>query len=678
MRPILLIGLLPAFAFSGCASFFYRVGEGDGRVVAVETTAPLVAVTRSSWFNSDAPGWEKFLFEITPLGFIAPIFGYPPKSQSFEGSAALSIFPSAAADPKDLKFNFSVVPGGVFSKTLRFNGRESGVRFDPESIVLEMRCGGKWGPTCSITATPAVLDAKGVIRLKSEALNPPHLTTNVTFSGQNNVLQAGEPGELIIKIANAGPGKAMGVKLALSDPGIPYLGLLSTVGIGNIEAHQTVSREIEIVSLEETPPGRAKITLTASEEYGFDAAPVEISFPVRAMLTPRLEASGISVAGGMVRSGEINHLSVMVSNEGRGAAKDVAAHFHLNPGIFPAGSLDAAIGDLRPGESKKVAMDFLVNNQFKRGQKIGVGLSLSEARSHYSIANHSLGLVVGKAPTTSKVTITGEPEPDDVDDPPHVQTPIDPDAVGLVIGIENYRQSRIPTVDFAAADAETMYGYLTKSMGYDPKNVVLLRDEQATKGDLEKYLGAWLQNHTTARSRVFIYFAGHGAPLPASGERFLVPYEADPNYLKETAYPLSRLYSTLGRLPAKRVLVVLDSCFSGAGGRSVIAKGVRPLVAIQETGSIPKNTTVLAAAQASEISASYPEARHGLLTYFLLKGLHGAAERGRAREITTQDLFDYLRPAVERQARKQNVEQMPVLLSDPREKSGQEVWVKLR
>lgn len=41
---------------------------------------------------------------------------------------------------------------------------------------------------------------------------------------------------------------------------------------------------------------------------------------------------------------------------------------------------------------------------------------------------------------------------------------------------------------------------------------------------------------------------------------------------------MKSLYHNLGQLKAKRVVVALDSCFSGAGGRSVLASGVKPLV----------------------------------------------------------------------------------------------------
>ena len=41
-----------------------------------------------------------------------------------------------------------------------------------------------------------------------------------------------------------------------------------------------------------------------------------------------------------------------------------------------------------------------------------------------------------------------------------------------------------------------------------------------------------------------------------TGQAYLVPWDGDPNFLENTAYPVSRLYRKLGELPAKQVFVV--------------------------------------------------------------------------------------------------------------------------
>lgn len=247
-----------------------------------------------------------------------------------------------------------------------------------------------------------------------------------------------------------------------------------------------------------------------------------------------------------------------------------------------------------------------------------------------------------------------------VDLAPKTAGKVDPNAYAVVLGVEKYRQAGIPAVDYAARDAKTMYAYLTESMGFDPKNVISLTNGDATKTDFDKYFGKWLKNRVDSKSRVFVYYAGHGAPNPTTGEGYLMPYEADPSYLEETAYSVTRLYSDLAKLPTKDITVVLDACFSGQGQRSLIAQGTRPLVAIKEARA-PGSLTIIAAASGTQVSASDHAAKHGLLTYHLLAGLQGPADADKNGQITASELFAYARPAVERAARLQNVDQTPTM-----------------
>lgn len=254
----------------------------------------------------------------------------------------------------------------------------------------------------------------------------------------------------------------------------------------------------------------------------------------------------------------------------------------------------------------------------------------------------------------------------DVDEISSVKAKPNKNAYAIVIGIENYRQ-KLPKADFAINDAKIMVEYLTKVMGYPEENVVTLLNDHATNVDLVKYFEKWLPNNVEPRSTVFIYYSGHGAPDPKSGSAYLVPYDGDPSFIDETGYSLKRMYNALGKLPAKEIIVALDSCFSGAGGRSVIAKGSRPLVMnFQNNVVLPKNMTVLSASSGDQISSTYDEKGHGLFTYFMLKGIKNEDVTRPDGSLKIGDLYSYIKPQVERIARKQyNNEQTPQLI-EPR------------
>ncbi len=245
-----------------------------------------------------------------------------------------------------------------------------------------------------------------------------------------------------------------------------------------------------------------------------------------------------------------------------------------------------------------------------------------------------------------------------VDYVPSVLTRPKHNAYAVIIGIESYRD--LPTVDFAQRDAATMKTYLIKAMGYQEEHIILLQNGDATRGDFIARFETWLPNHVDADSEVFVFYAGHGAPDPVSGQPYLVPYNGDPAYLKDTAYPIDRLYETLAKLPAKQVVVALDSCFSGLGGRSVIQKGVRPMMLTVEDPVLASDKLiVVSAAQGDQISTAFPKQQHGLFTYYFIKGLQGAADADDDGVVALDELFTYLQPQVTRQARRMNIDQEP-------------------
>lgn len=254
----------------------------------------------------------------------------------------------------------------------------------------------------------------------------------------------------------------------------------------------------------------------------------------------------------------------------------------------------------------------------------------------------------------------------DVDRVPAFSSAKKKNAYAIVIGIEQYRE-KLPKADFADRDAKMVGEYLTKVMGYPEENVIVRTNDRATRTDLEKYFEGWLPNNVEKDSPVFIYYSGHGAPNTKTGEAYLVPYDGDPTFVDRTGYPIKQLYAALAKLPTSDVTVVLDSCFSGAGGRSVIAKGMRPMALTVEDPMLGSgNTVVLAASSGDQVSGTYEEQGHGLLTYYFLKGLQGDGDANRDGVIEMTELYDYVKPNVQRIARKQhNNEQTPQLLGKP-------------
>jgi len=236
------------------------------------------------------------------------------------------------------------------------------------------------------------------------------------------------------------------------------------------------------------------------------------------------------------------------------------------------------------------------------------------------------------------------------------------DAVALVIGISQYRDEAIPQVRYARRDAEIMASYLESVAGVTRSKMKVLLNEGATSGDLEAYVEEWLPRQVTPETTVFVYYAGHGMPNLSNGKAFLVPYDGHPDFASKL-YPLDRLYEKLDQLPSKQVIVMLDSCFSGATGRSVLPSGARPMGLAIESAFNFKKAVVLSAASGTQISSDYDDEGHGLFTYFLLKGLRGAADRDGNGTVQVEELYDFVKDQVTKVAsEKLNRDQTPLII----------------
>ena len=235
-----------------------------------------------------------------------------------------------------------------------------------------------------------------------------------------------------------------------------------------------------------------------------------------------------------------------------------------------------------------------------------------------------------------------------------------PQDYAVVVGVGRYE--RLPPADFAEDDARDAAAMMT-ALGVPEENIVTLAGPRATMTEVVKYVEEWLPSRVGADSRVYFYYSGHGAPNVADGVPYLMPWDADASFVKSTGLPLERVYAALGKLPAKEVIAMIDACFSGAGGRSVLAPGTRPLVPVRAPSRVPPNISILTASGSDEIAGSAPERRHGLFTYYMLRGLEGEADAAGTGHVSLKQLHAYVRKHVILDARAQDREQTPTLTS---------------
>ena len=77
------------------------------------------------------------------------------------------------------------------------------------------------------------------------------------------------------------------------------------------------------------------------------------------------------------------------------------------------------------------------------------------------------------------------------------------------------------------------------------------------------------------------------------------------------------------------------------------------------------NFTVFSASELDQISSGLKEAKHGIFSYYVMKGLEGDADINSDRKITNGELLSYLKDHVPLKASELGREQTPSLVGDP-------------
>ena len=120
--------------------------------------------------------------------------------------------------------------------------------------------------------------------------------------------------------------------------------------------------------------------------------------------------------------------------------------------------------------------------------------------------------------------------------------------------------------------------------------------------------------------------------------------------------------STLGNLDAKSVTVFLDTCFSGqTREKKSLLADARGIMVVPLEKNVPSTVTVISAATAGQISGPLKDKEHGLFTYYVLKGMGGAADINRDKKLTVSELASYVQAKVKEQAAENGWNQTPEL-----------------
>lgn len=198
----------------------------------------------------------------------------------------------------------------------------------------------------------------------------------------------------------------------------------------------------------------------------------------------------------------------------------------------------------------------------------------------------------------------------------------------LLVGVSDYNDNAIPKITFAKSDAQHFFSF-AQSAGIPAENINSLTNEQASRSEITDGLIKLKMATTEKNETAIFYFSGHGAPIVKNGkivDAALVPYDAKENSLEYTGIKITMLHNILSNVRGNWI-VILDACFSGKEGRSLMAKNVKAIAVVpKDFNIVPKsenNIWWLTSTSGDNFANDFPKENSGLFTHYFLKALNG-------------------------------------------------------
>lgn len=238
--------------------------------------------------------------------------------------------------------------------------------------------------------------------------------------------------------------------------------------------------------------------------------------------------------------------------------------------------------------------------------------------------------------------------------------------VAIIIGIEKYIYLKNLEAPFANRDASAFREYTSRALGVKSSNIKLLLDNKASRPQILEAFKIWLPKVARGGKKdIYIFFAGHGLSSFDGKDLFILPHDGNSSLLSDTAITRNEVIKLIQNVEPKTVTMFFDTCYSGqTRDQQMLVSDLRPIIIQADKQDTPDNFTIFSASGSKQVSGSIKEAKHGIFSYFLMKGLEGNADVNNDKKITNGELIAFLKTEVGKEALSQNREQDPMLVGD--------------
>lgn len=222
------------------------------------------------------------------------------------------------------------------------------------------------------------------------------------------------------------------------------------------------------------------------------------------------------------------------------------------------------------------------------------------------------------------------------------------------VGQSQYAPYSLPVT---VKDTQALYAILTDpalcAYPADEQHVRRLHDAGATRQAILDGL-AWLAEQAAAdpEATVVVFYSGHGWLDRNSGRYYLIPHDVSPLNIAGSALSAESFTEALRQIRAKRLLVIIDSCYAqgmatskdptkGLDLPTSFVQAAAPKMLIEALGQ-GEGRVVFTSSRDQQFSQWLKDKGLSLYTFHLIEALHGADNKPGDTYVTVANLMHYV------------------------------------
>ncbi len=201
---------------------------------------------------------------------------------------------------------------------------------------------------------------------------------------------------------------------------------------------------------------------------------------------------------------------------------------------------------------------------------------------------------------------------------------------GIIVGVNYYEDSEIPSLNKAVNDSEGFYEVL-KTFGQFSENRLILMNDKAkerdlfpTKNKIEQKID-YVLDMAEPDDLIIFYFSGHGITDKKTNRGYLIPSDASNKKVFQSSISIEEIVTQIKSKGIKKSILMLDACRNELqDGKKSVGGGIDGL-----SSKIFQNAEVSAtfySTRDSYFSYEDHESDYGVYTRFLMEGIKGGGD----------------------------------------------------